>query len=492
MFKLNTFFSRIMSIGAVQRQSIVSLFWQIAFTFIAFFSTVYFAHALGASILGAYFLFVTYYSIISMFTDGGFGGAAIKRISEGEEQDAYFSAFVVLRLLFVIAIVFVLIAFRRYFVDFNDAGLFIWLPLALITSLLFGSVSSGIAGSGKMGICATGNFINDVSRILIQVIMVILGYGAGGLAGGFVVGMIVGAILELRFLDLNFVRFGWRHIKSLSTFSFWSFLTSGGFMVFAHADTVVIGYYLSNADVGVYQIALRIVAMATFTTVALRSTLWPKVSRWGKMGEIKLIEESLSRAFSYSFILAVPVVVGGILLGDRLLYFLYGAEFVRGYIALVILLIVQIVNIFQFFFNSYLSALDRIKDSFKVTMIAATANIVLNLILIPLIGLEGAAVATLFTMILNAILARRLLSRIITISVERDILLNIFKASALMVLFVGTYRLSIPLSNIWLTLVPVVFGGVLYGITLLKFDLKIHNELKGIIIKMNLPWPDWL
>ena len=240
MFYLNTILSRIMGIGEVQRQSIVSLIWQIAFTFIAFFSTIYFAHTLGASVLGAYFLFVTYYSIISMFTDGGFGGAAIKRISEGEEQDAYFSAFVVLRLLFVIAIVFVLIAFRRYFVDFNDAGLFIWLPLALITSLLFGSVSSGIAGSGKMGICATGNFINDVSRILIQVIMVILGYGAGGLAGGFVAGMIVGAILEVRFLDLNFVRFGWRHIKSLSTFSFWSFLTSGGFMVFAHADTVVI------------------------------------------------------------------------------------------------------------------------------------------------------------------------------------------------------------------------------------------------------------
>ena len=492
MFNFNVFFSRIMGIDAIRRQSIVSLIWQIAFTFIAFFSTIYFAHTLGASVLGGYFLFVTYYSIISIFTDGGFGGAAIKRISEGEEQDAYFSAFVVLRLLFVIVIVFVLIAFRRYFVDFNEAGLFIWLPLALIVSLLFGSVSSGIAGCGKMGIHATGNFVNDVSRILIQVIMVILGYGAGGLAGGFAAGMIIGGILELRFLDLNLVRFGWRHIKSLSTFSFWSFLTSGGFMVFAHADTVVIGYYLSNADIGIYQIALRIVAMATFTTFALRSTLWPKVSHWGKIGEIKLIEESLSRAFSYSFILAVPVLVGGILLGDRLLYFLYGAEFVRGYMTLVILLIVQIVNIFQFFFNSYLSALDHIKDSFKVTMIAATANIALNLILIPLIGLEGAAVATLFTMILNAILARHLLSRIMTIFVERDVLLNILKASALMVLFVGTYRLYIPLSNIWLTLVPVVFGGVLYGISLLKFDLKIHNELKGIIIQMNLPWPDWL
>jgi O-antigen/teichoic acid export membrane protein len=50
----------------------------------------------GVEVLGAYFLFVAYFSIIGLMTDGGFGGAATKRISEGEEPDAYFSAFVVL------------------------------------------------------------------------------------------------------------------------------------------------------------------------------------------------------------------------------------------------------------------------------------------------------------------------------------------------------------------------------------------------------------
>jgi hypothetical protein len=73
MFYLNIIISRIMSIGAVQRQSIVSLIWQIALTFIGFLSTIYFAHTVGAGILGGYFLFVAYYSIIGLATDGGFG-----------------------------------------------------------------------------------------------------------------------------------------------------------------------------------------------------------------------------------------------------------------------------------------------------------------------------------------------------------------------------------------------------------------------------------
>ena len=57
---------------------------------------MYFARAVGAGVLGAYFLFIAYLGIIGLMADGGIGGAAVKRISEGEEPDAYFSAFVVL------------------------------------------------------------------------------------------------------------------------------------------------------------------------------------------------------------------------------------------------------------------------------------------------------------------------------------------------------------------------------------------------------------
>ncbi|MDP3103533.1 MAG: hypothetical protein Q8M95_02880 [Candidatus Methanoperedens sp.] len=174
MFKLNTFFSRIMSIEPIRRQSIVSLIWQVAFTFIGFLSTMYFARAVGADVLGAYFLFIAYLGIIGLMTDGGFGGAAIKRISEGEEPDAYFSAFFILRSVFVTVVVVVLIAFRSYFVDLDNAGTFIWLLVALVMSLLHESVSSAVVGCGKMGMYAIG-FINNVSRILIQVVAIYLG-----------------------------------------------------------------------------------------------------------------------------------------------------------------------------------------------------------------------------------------------------------------------------------------------------------------------------
>ncbi|AKB77251.1 polysaccharide biosynthesis protein [Methanosarcina horonobensis HB-1 = JCM 15518] len=494
MLNIATIFSNILKIDPIQRQSIVSVFWQVSFTAIGFLSTMYFAHTAGASILGSYFLFLAYYGIFGMFTDGGFGGAAVKRISEGEEPDAYFSAYFLLRLVFTITGILVLLMFKDYFVGLNKAGIFDWLLLLLFVSALAGPISSGVAGKGKMGIRNTCEGISNISRVMIQVPAIYLGYETAGLAGGMVAGMIVAAVIEFRFFDLHLVNFQWKHIKSLSVFSFWLFLTSSGVLVFSQADTVLIGHFMDVENVGIYRVVLQFTGIATFSSNALRLTLWPRVSQWGKTKELYLIEESLSRAISYSLLLAIPVLVGGILLGDRLLYSFYGADFAQGYHVLIILLAVQVVNIFQYFFTMYLDALDHPQESFKVTAIGVGANIALNIILIPLIGINGAAIATLATMTLNALLAWRALSRHMTIKLERQSLSNIMMSSVVMGLLVGVYRLFVPLSNIWVTMLVVAFGGIAYGFLILKFDKKVYTEMKDIVEKVGIGfvWPGWL
>ena len=474
-------FSRILSIGEIQRQSIISVIWQITHTFIGFLSTIYFAHSVGASILGGYFLFLAYLSIINLATDGGFGQAAIKRISEGEEQNEVFTAAIILRSFFTILVIIVLLIFHSYFVDLNNAGIFSWFLLAIIVSLLFGTISSSMQGCGKIGIQSTGLFINNISRIIIQVIAVFLGFGILGLAGGFVVGLIVGSIVQLRFFDLRLASFRWRHLKSLSTFSLWIFLISSGMIVFSTADTIMIGYFLNNANVGVYRVVLQFTSMAAFTNLALRATLYPRVSHWAKINKIDLIEKSLTHAFTYSLILAIPMFMGGFLLGDKLLYFFYGGEFVEGYQTMVTLFIVQIVNIFYYLSTTYLMSMGHLRELFKITILAVIANIALNAVLISIWGILGAAVATFVTMGINTILVLRVLSKIIKIKIERESLLNILKASFAMSCIVGIYRIFLPINNVWMALIPVALGGAAYLIIIVKCDNKIYNEWKRIL-----------
>ncbi|WP_245748054.1 flippase [Methanolobus profundi] len=473
-----------MNIDAIKRQSIVSFIWQVALTFIGFLSTIYFTHTVGASVLGGYFLFIAYISVINLVADGGFGDAAIKRISEGEEQSEYFSAFTILRFFFVMIVVLVLIVFRKYFVDLNDSGTFIWLILALIVGIFYGSVASGILGCAKIGIAATTSFINNISRIIFQIIAVALGYGISGLAGGFVVGLFVSALMQLYFFDLRFVPFKLKHLKNLANFSIWIFLISSGSIVFSTADTIMIGYFLSNADVGIYRVVLQFTLLATFMTVVLRSTLYPRVSRWDKTGDIVSIEASLSKAFTYSLILAIPMTIGGFVLGDKLLYFFYGGDFDNGYWTMNVLFIVQIINIFCYFFTTYLTAMNQLKNLFTVTVASVIANISLNALLIPLIGILGAAIATLATMTLNAFLAMIILSKILQIRIETDSLLNILKASFVMGFLLIGYRMLIPLENVWLTLIPVALGGALYMTLIIKLDRKINADLKGVMLQM--------
>ncbi len=489
VFRPSGYLARVMRIDPVQRQSVISLASTLGLTAIGFLSTMFFAHTVGPSMLGAYFLFVAYFSIFNLLGDGGFGGAAVKRISEGEDQNAFFTAFLSLRVVLMIVSVGFLLVARPYLTDLTESGVFLWLVIALVVSVFTNITSNAVYGTGKVGINQISSLIDNLTRVAVQVAAVVLGYGVAGLAGGFVAGLLALGLFNFRFLDLTLAPFGRSHISSLFAFSFWTFLSASGYLVFSYADTIMIGHFLTETDVGIYRVALQLTSIATFITIALRTTLYPKVSYWGKRADLSSVENALARAFTYSLLLAVPVLAGGWILGERLLYFFYGASFAAGASALALLLLVQVVHVFMFLQTMCLTALDRPKDSFRVTAIAVAVNIGLNVLLIPAYGIVGASAATLVTMVLNAALANRALSRSIRVRIEPRAVGNIVLAAFVMAAVVMGYSFVIPLTNVFVVLGAVALGGPVYLLALLKIDRGIHDELKELAGKLGIPWP---
>ena len=481
-----------MGISPIQRQSFISLISTLALTGIGFLSTIYFAHILGPAPLGAYFLFVAYFGTLNLIGDGGFGIAAVKRISEGKEQNEYLSAFVFLRILLLAVSVTALLLIEPYLKDVTSSGIFIWLILALIVSVFSSSTAMAVYGTGKVGVFQISAFLDVLIRIIFQVIAVFLGFEVAGLAGGFVAGMIAGGILNFYYFELRLVWFRVSHLKSLFGFSFWIFLTSSGSLVFSYADTILIGYFMTNADVGIYRTAFQLTGIATFATLAFNTVLYPKISSWGAQGQVTEIENSLARACTYSLLLAIPTCIGGWILGEPLLYFLYGASFVEGTPALFFLLLVQIVNVFMYLGTMSLAALNRPKDAFLVTVIASIANILLDLALIPVIGITGAAVATLIAMTLNALGALILLSRVISVKFEYKPVKNILCAAGFMGIFLLFIHFLLPLTHVVAVLAVVIVGGVIYTLVLFKLDREIHDEIRDLSVNLGVPWPGGL
>ncbi len=484
--------ARILNVPDIQRQSMLSIIFFVLITITGFFSTILFSHMLGKDIMGAYYLFITYYGIFNLFGDAGFGSAAVKRISEGKNQDEYFSAYAVLRCSLLVVSTLLLLTLAPYFIDSSNNGLIIWVVIALVAVTFSGMISAGIMGLGHMGVYNVAFGVSEVTRILFQIIAVLLGFSLAGLCGGFIVGIIIIGAISFTHFTLKPSVFSVKILKNMFSYSFWIFLIASGSLVFTYADTLFISYYLSTGDVGIYRVALQFTGVSTAVTAAIVGTLTPKISYWSSNDLMEKIHPVISRGITWSLIISIPVALGAVILSKKLMYFFYGADFAAGSVVCSILFILQIVNVFVALFGVALRAADHAREAFITTVVAAVLNIILDILLIPLLGIEGAAIASVISMAVNAILIRHFLKRYINVSIEIKPILHIIAASLLMLGFILLYTLIVPLSDVILTLIPVGIGAGIYFTALFKFDRGIRNELVDMIKKYGLPWPEWI
>jgi O-antigen/teichoic acid export membrane protein len=457
-------------------------------TAIGYVSTIYFAHLLGPAILGTFFLFTTYYGIFALIRDGGFGGAAVKRISEGKDQGQYFTAGVISQIVLMFVSIIILILLASYLVGINENELFYWLIIALVIGTINGISAIQIIGTARVGISQISNLTNTLSKIVVQVLAVFLGWGIGGLVLGFIFGMIVAIIINFKYIHLSLPKCNITHFKGLFSFSFWAFLSAGGVLIFSYADTILIGIFMTPGDVGIYRIAFQLAAVASFLVLAFQAVLFPWWSRWHAKNDIHMIELSLSKATTYCLLLAIPVTAGGIILSEKLLYFLYGESFQSGANALIILFFVQIANIFMLLLTMCLTAVNKPRESFMVTLVSAVLNIILNIMLIPVFGILGAAVATLLTMTVNALLAYILLKPVVKLSLERKSIYFMIVSSTVMSVVVLVYYYYLGIENFLSLCAIILIGAGIYFIILFTLDKNLTKEIKNLLNSMQLPY----
>lgn len=460
----------------IQRHGTMYLISSMGITIIGFLATIFYAHWVGAAVLGAYFLFLSFFSILGFITDLGIGCAGTQRICEGKDPDSFFTASLVLRIGIYALLVLGLIIFQDRFVDLNQTGLFWVLIIAVGIATLQTSLGTAIGASNRLGLAASTTLINNIVRIVFQVIAVFLGYQIYGLIGGLVVGILLELIIQFKFIDYHLKKFNWSHVKSLLSFSSWAVLISAGTTLFDNIPLILIAYFLSVSDVGIYGVCSTFSFFALFISTALVNTLYVKVSRWNAQKDMSAIAISLSRATTYSLIFALPILTGGILLGYNLLYYLYGASFATGATALIIIIAMRVIQSILNLYTNFLMATDHAKQAVVGILVGVSANIILCIILIPHIGIVGAAIGALVNVIISIIIARTYLAKIIPISLEITPIRHIFLATIIMttsLLVLG----MLPLNQSALkTIMMVAIGAIIYFIVLLKLNQPIRED----------------
>ncbi|MDO8873162.1 MAG: oligosaccharide flippase family protein [Methanoregula sp.] len=460
----------------IQRHGTMYLISSMGITIIGFLATIFYAHWIGAAVLGAYFLFLSFFSILGFITDLGIGCAGTQRICEGKDPDSFFTASLVLRIGIYALLVLGLIIFQDRFVDLNQTGLFWVLILVVGITTLQTSLGIAIGASNRLGLAASTTLINNIARIVVQVIAVFLGYQVYGLIGGLVVGILLELIIQFKFIDYHLKKFNWSHVKSLLSFSSWATLISAGTTLFDNIPLILIAYFLSVSDVGIYGVCSTFSFFALFISTALVNTLYVKVSRWNAQKDMSAIAISLSRATTYSLIFALPILTGGILLGYNLLYYLYGASFATGATALIIIIAMRVIQSILNLYTNFLMATDHAKQAVVGILAGVSANIILCIMLLPHIGIAGAAIGALVNVIISVFIARTYLSKIIPISLERTPIRHIFIATIVMTISLLILGI-LPLNQSALqTIMMVLIGAVIYFAVLLKLNQQIRDD----------------
>ncbi|MBZ9843647.1 lipopolysaccharide biosynthesis protein [Mesorhizobium sp. CA5] len=178
------------------------------------------------------------------------------------------------------------------------------------------------------------------------------------------------------------------------------FLVEGFFFLLTNADVLMVGAYLDPNDVAVYFATVKTLALVHFVYFAVKAGVAQRYAQFTHGEPHRLAafaRETVSWTFWPSLLMALLVLA----LGEPMLV-LFGPEFTAGYPLLFLLVLGVVARAAVGPCESLLTMSGNQNICAAVYAMTLALNIGLNVILIPLFGLWGAAIATSLAMVFEA------------------------------------------------------------------------------------------
>lgn len=243
-------------------------------------------------------------------------------------------------------------------------------------------------------------------------------------------------------------------------------------MVSNNFDLVLIGLWLGAEAAGLYGAAYRVVWMPALLAMAYSTALRPWLARASVQG-FHTIETLLRHSIRITTAFGIGVAVGGALLAEPVITLLYGTAYQAAARPLQILLVAFALLFVSRHYRVLLVAFHQQALDFRIMTAAAATNIALNVLLIPRLGLTGAALATLASegllLVLGYTSTRRLIGQVpLAGSLVRPLL-----CAALMALVLsGTHALPL--------FARIALGGGIYMVLLFMLRVIVLEEVRVV------------
>ena len=171
-----------------------------------------------------------------------------------------------------------------------------------------------------------------------------------------------------------------------------------GQMIMSWTDKLMLGAMESSVSVGVYHIAFKLSMFASITLMAVNSIAAPKFSELYAKDDMKGLQKVVRQSTKIIFWTSIPLII---IFFSFPKYFLglFGVEFIIGINAFIFLSCGKLVSAFSGSVGNLLQMTGKQVVFMKILFAGAILNIILNYILIPIWGINGAAIASMASII---------------------------------------------------------------------------------------------
>ena len=271
-----------------------------------------------------------------------------------------------------------------------------YVAVALPASVFIDAALSATQGFKTMKAYATIGLIFEPGlRLALTAGALAAGWGLKGCLLALVTSNYVGAALSAVALQRLMrvprakPRYDIRQLFVFSTVSWLASLASAGLL---WADTILLGAYMTSADVGVYQVATRVVMLAAFVMTPVNAAFAPRIADLYQRHRTESLHHTYVAATSWILRLSLPALVVCMVMPKELLS-VFGHRFEVGATVTVVLAFGKLVDSATGPCGLMLNMSGRPGLSLFDNILVLVANIALNIWLIPIYGIEGSAVA---------------------------------------------------------------------------------------------------
>jgi O-antigen/teichoic acid export membrane protein len=182
--------------------------------------------------------------------------------------------------------------------------------------------------------------------------------------------------------------------KELLAFSLPASLAGVFSMFTLWTDRLIIGYFCSAGEVGIYQAASQSAILFAIILSAFSTVFSPMITDLYHRKQLRQLNEMFKISTKWGLYFSLPLFLVICFNPNDVMIAMFGREYIKGATPLVILAFAQMINVGTGAVGHLLTLTGHQKIWFVASITMLSVNVGLNWLLVPKLGLVGAAIST--------------------------------------------------------------------------------------------------